>query len=210
MTTSALQHVLNALHEVNFTIPSLIKAVLRSGPLEAQQSILEQSTQITNTLYEHSPDVMRAWAFGLVTQCLQLEVVELTKARHGLQFNIGQATSAYLEGSFMQVTAKTMARHSPLLWNLTRHLLDANPMSRRSCEEKTNSVGTNQAGDEGDSGDLLDGEAMELDDDFDSTGHNTSEGGECEGQGERGSKKAARNAKLHTIVSTKTNQYHLS
>lgn len=106
MNTSTYLHVLKALGDTNLTVASVIKAVSSAGPSEAHENLLDESTQIVQTLYEYSPDVMRSWAFNLVTQCLQSEVVELTQKRHNLHFNVAQATSAYLEGSFMQNAEK--------------------------------------------------------------------------------------------------------
>ena len=100
MTTSTYFRVLKALEETNLTVASLIKCVLNGGPPDARRIILEESPQIAQTLYEHSPGAMQSWAFDLVTQCLRSEVIELTQSRHDLRFNIGQATSVYLEGSF--------------------------------------------------------------------------------------------------------------
>jgi hypothetical protein len=54
------------------------------------------------------------------------EVVELMQPQHGLQFNASNATSKYLEGSFVQEAAGKMQKYAPGLWDLVHSLLDAN------------------------------------------------------------------------------------
>lgn len=194
--------ILNALDDTSLTIASLVKGVLSGGPSGARKNVLEESTQIAQTLYEYSPDVMRAWAFNLVTQCLQSEVVELTQTRHEFRFNVAQATSAYLEGSFMQNAARKMENYSPHLWSLMMCLLDANKLfSRRARKQDIGSEGVvEQLGrlDEIRCEELLDGgvggdpEAMEED----------PEGGhDHEGVGSKDHGAASRNALVQTIVS---------
>jgi hypothetical protein len=66
------------------------------------------------------------WVAGVAKKVLCAEVVELTQPQHGLQFNASNATSKYLEGSFVQEAAGKMQKYAPGLWDLVHSLPNAN------------------------------------------------------------------------------------
>jgi len=71
-----------------------------------------------------------SWVAGVAKKVLCSKVVKLTQPQHGLQFNASNATSKYLEGSFVQEAAGKMQKYAPGLWDLVHSLLDANKSYR--------------------------------------------------------------------------------
>ncbi len=124
--------ILNVLLSHNLTIPTIINHLLDGGHHKLRDDLLKNTTAILGALYRHQPDTVFSWAFDLVSQCLQSEILALTQSQHGFYFNLKQASASSLQASFMQDIAKKMKTVTPHLWGLLQSLLDARKDSRRS------------------------------------------------------------------------------
>lgn len=163
------------------------------------------------SLLQLAPEEVFDWAFSEVKRRLCSEVVLLSEARYGLHFNMANATSDYLEGSFMQVASEKMRTNTPRLWDVIVSLLDANPDRRRvkpdfsgrqdSVIEKLSSNQEDDLGEIGGLGDVpMDADSAtdveNEDDDFNGLD-------EKAGKPRKSTRRAAeRNAALIMIVST--------
>jgi hypothetical protein len=86
-----------------------------------------QHGKLSFKIYQgYAPGTLFDWSFKVVQEKLCNEVVELSAESNGLHFTIAKATSQYLEGSFMQMAAKTMLEKAPSVWKIVESLLDAN------------------------------------------------------------------------------------
>jgi hypothetical protein len=99
----------------------------------ARDLLAEQAVSVCEDLYYFLSSQSRvvSWAAGVAKKVLCAEVVELTQPQHRLQFNASNATSKYLEGSFIQEAAAKMQKYAPGLWDLVHSLLNANQSYRR-------------------------------------------------------------------------------
>lgn len=116
----------------NLTIPTIINGLLEGGHHELRDNLIGNIPTVLDAFYRHQPDLVFHWAFELVSQRLQSELITLTQHQHGLYFNLHQATATSIQAPFMQDIAKKMKDVTPQLWALMQTLLDARRDSRRS------------------------------------------------------------------------------
>ena len=108
--TTRAKNVSQCLQENGLTIPSYIHYLLTTtrtmndSSRGARDLLAEQAVSVCEDLYHFLPSQSRvvSWVAGVAKKVLFAKVVELTQPRHGLQFNASNATSKYLEGSFVQ------------------------------------------------------------------------------------------------------------
>ena len=133
MHPETLDLLLTQLEESDFTITSLIQLVLKTESASCT-NLLENAATICRDLHacDGSSEAVFGWAFDTVKAKVCQEVTALSIRAGGLQFNAKTlATSAHLEGSFMEFAAEKMRKEAPCLWKLVGHLLDANEKCRR-------------------------------------------------------------------------------
>ena len=131
-----VQHVTNCLQENGLTVSSYIHHLLcTKGMDQVRTSLVEQAADICQDLYNFLPArlAVLSWAISMGKKTFQNDVLECTQ--HGLQFNVKHATSAYLEGSFMQEAAGKMEKYAPNLWDLVCSLLVSHQSRRQAMPE---------------------------------------------------------------------------
>jgi hypothetical protein len=113
-----LDNVITCLRDNNFTIPTLIRSILKSSSNShhaCQESLLFGATNICTDLSQAESDAISSWAFDIVKKKLCGEVTELAWKENGLHFNASNTTAEYLEGSFMVNASQKMKKVSPPL-----------------------------------------------------------------------------------------------
>lgn len=122
LTTQA-KNVSQCLQQNGLTIPLYIHYLLtmtrtmNDSSRGARDSLAEQAVSVCEDLYHFLPSQSRvvSWVAGVAKKVLCARVVELTQPQHGLQFNASNATSKYLEGSFVVMCRAGLKALSPAL-----------------------------------------------------------------------------------------------
>lgn len=149
----SLHDILAKLQAHNLTISSFMSSVLRKSNTDTPISLTcDNVLQIANDLHSYDPNIIFSWVFDLVLLKLQTELSTLSQWDHGFHFNAKNASSTYLEGSFMGKAAEKMKVVSPWTWRMMQEVLHANRHSHPPhCdqEDSIRSLASRQADKEG-------------------------------------------------------------